>query len=180
MVGIIFCVAFNVTSAIIARWQKPIEPEFWISCFAGLISLFALWQTRNHKVIELRPWISLHKMNTQREKDNSSTIVGVVRHFGGGPALNIRFSTSFDGKSNGWSERTHALFPSLELTVQESNKGRKDVSDGDKVEWYFEFEDVHGRKYQLKQVVSMYRDNLQQHVYAPSAYRGWENLWGAI
>lgn len=104
------------------------------------------------------PWFAINDMAIEPRDENSFRIVGALKHYSGGPAINVRFSINVRGKSSELHTDTPALMPGDDVKIKSPAVNLPTLKLGDEVEWHFTYNDVSGRCYESLQVLMFRAD----------------------
>jgi hypothetical protein len=117
---------------------------------ASGISVYALFQTHRHKVMELRPWFAIDAMELVKIGDKQHLRIR-LRHVSGGVALSVRCALAIGATKSSDTVDTPALLPGDTVTLVSHVITGPPISDNQPVAWFFTFEDEFSNQYEIRQ-----------------------------
>lgn len=97
------------------------------------------------------PWFAVTMLNVDYIDEQSYRIIGDLRHYSGGAALNVRFAIGINSEFSEQHEDNPAILPGDELKIASHKITGPKLKVGDRVSWRFSFNDVSGRCYESMQ-----------------------------
>jgi hypothetical protein len=113
-----------------------------------------------------RPWFELTAIRTEDLTSNSYRFVGTLKHFSGGPALDMSFRIGINQYTSSVFHLA-ALLPNDQVTLLSHIVHGPHPTPQDDVHYYFRFKDSSGLPYHLEQVVQLRSNGLKQVSYIP-------------
>ena len=108
-------------------------------------------------------WQWLHdQLDAQRYR-----FVSAIRHYSGGPALDISFAIGMNGQTSDFYEAASALLPSDSVQIRSQLVTGPSPRSQDTVHWHFRFKDATGRSYALEQTFQLQSAGLKLLAYSP-------------
>jgi hypothetical protein len=129
------------------------------SAVAVAISLFALYQTHRHKVIEARPWFVLEDV-VLKALPEGQWLEAKVRHVSGGVALNLTYLVRLGDVEDLETSGAPALVPNSEgMLVWRIPQGMT-ISADLPLQWVFTFQDQYHNRYRITQTVNLSKKHI--------------------
>ena len=162
-------------SRLLDLWKK------WGALVAFVLSLVAIYQTwqslrearaANDLTREAfakgeRPWFSVTGLSFEHIDAQRYRFVSAIRHYSGGPALDISFAIGMNGQTSDFYEAASALLPSDSVQIRSQLVTGPSPRSQDTVHWHFRFKDATGRSYALEQTFQLQSAGLKLLAYSP-------------
>lgn len=156
-------------------WSK------WGALVAFVVSLVAVHQTsqslneardanaltRESLTRSERPWFAVTALRVESLDASSYRFVAAIKHYSGGPALEVSYAIGINKHSSEFYGAASALLPSDSLRVVSQTVIGPKLQHEDTVRWQFRFSDATGRRYTLHQTFQLQPIGLKQLAYLP-------------
>ena len=146
----------------------------YISGLALVVSFFALFSTIIYRKVDARSWFVVENIQVVDAPNNQLRVVGDMKHVSGGPALDVKFKIGINDQASKYEGEALSLLPNDTQRIQSHAIGGWHPAKDDVISFTFEYSDVYGYPYELKQ--SMLQ-NGKQMGYFPKIIRSVRSLW---
>lgn len=140
-------------------FEKPLNlkeynltPSLFISIFAVLTSLLAIFITVIYRKNDARPWLVIKEFRI-KEENEGIRIIAVAHNSSRSPALDVNYQFSIGDHSSGFNKDSSAIFPDSEIYMHMPKvSGWKPESDSVLI-FEVRYKDIYGNSYTLKQKI---------------------------
>lgn len=146
----------------------------WVSLFAALLSVLAIFITVIYRKKDARPWLVIEQFTIEEEQDNRLRVIARAKNLAGGPALDVNYQFSIGGQSSGYNQDSAAIFPDATVHMYMKTIAGWEPQTDDELTFEIRYKDIYGNSYFLKQVSKSPGFLLN---YQSEPKREWRNLW---
>lgn len=150
------------------------NPSLWISLFAALISVLAIFITVIYRKKDARPWLVIEQFEIEKEQDHRLRVIAHTKNSAGGPALDVNYQFCIEGQCSGYNQNSSAIFPGATVFMHMPTVGGWEPQVDDELTFEVRYKDIYGNSYFLKQVSKSPSFLLN---YQSEPKREWRNLW---
>lgn len=128
------------------------NPSLWVSLFAALISVLAIFITVIYRKKDARPWLVVEQFLIEKEQDGRLRVIAHTKNTSGGPALDVHYQFCIEGQCSGFNQDSSAIFPGSTVFMHMPTVGGWELHTDDQLTFEVRFKDIYGNSYFLKQI----------------------------